>query len=440
MGSGTDQRHVQDQSVLSEILRIPPAVAGQLKQELGLDGKELTALTFDEKRRFVEAHRQRSAARNPKANPTPGPSNAMMQPPPSQRNVAPQPSGGRPGKRNSTSPGEEPEQPRTESSPPDRKRPRRSPVGQQLPVTYPPHGHPQPQPQPSPLGVGPGGLPPPQQGQPPQMMNNMMRPMGAQQMNGSFQPGMPQMAPNSMGMPMGQMGGGPMGGTMSPAMGALPGQGMMNTHMQPMPNMPNRDGQNHYRQQLHAMHNRNMPGNAASPASDPNFAQGQQGPPPPVPATQFNPTPGPNNRMQQKQMSMMPPPSPGINKDQGGQKDSGKPDGSPHAPPGPSRTPNSAATAPPTPVPNPAQTVPSPSQILGNPPPSSGGGGASAPASAGQDMSAALFTPDFIQSVANSLDEFDPTFLRPDGDINFERDFGQWFNHPDDVSGTLDLK
>ncbi|KAK0215004.1 hypothetical protein IW262DRAFT_256940 [Armillaria fumosa] len=61
--------------------------------------------------------------------------------------------------------------------------------------------------------------------------------------------------------------------------------------------------------------------------------------------------------------------------------------------------------------------------------------GASAPPSTGPDTSAALFTPDFIQSVANSLDEFDPSFLRPDGDINFERDFGQWFNHPDDVSG-----
>ncbi|KAK0501757.1 hypothetical protein EDD18DRAFT_748078 [Armillaria luteobubalina] len=61
--------------------------------------------------------------------------------------------------------------------------------------------------------------------------------------------------------------------------------------------------------------------------------------------------------------------------------------------------------------------------------------GASAPSSTGPDTSAALFTPDFIQSVANSLDEFDPSFLRPDGDINFERDFGQWFNHPDDVGG-----
>ncbi|KAK0489385.1 hypothetical protein IW261DRAFT_1444734 [Armillaria novae-zelandiae] len=60
--------------------------------------------------------------------------------------------------------------------------------------------------------------------------------------------------------------------------------------------------------------------------------------------------------------------------------------------------------------------------------------------SAGPDMSAALFTPHFIQRVANLLDEFDPSFPGSDGDINFERDFGQWFNHPDDVGGALDLR
>ncbi len=52
-------------------------------------------------------------------------------------------------------------------------------------------------------------------------------------MNGGFQPGMPQMAPNPMTMTMSQMSGGPMG-SMSPAMSALPGQGMMNSHMQPV--------------------------------------------------------------------------------------------------------------------------------------------------------------------------------------------------------------
>ncbi|KAK0215005.1 hypothetical protein IW262DRAFT_256943 [Armillaria fumosa] len=81
---------------------------------------------------------------------------------------------------------------------------------------------------------------------------------------------------------------------------------------------------------------------------------------------------------------------------------------------------------------NGALAPPSSSQLLGNPPSLNG---ASVPPSTGTDMSAALFTPGFIQSVADSLDEFDPSFLRPDGDINFERDFGQWFNHPDNVGG-----
>jgi collagen type III alpha len=49
-----------------------------------------------------------------------------------------------------------------------------------------------------------------------------------------------------------------------------------------------------------------------------------------------------------------------------------------------------------------------------------------------------LFPTDFIHSVASSLDEFDTSIFRPDGDINFERDFGQWFN-PDDV-GVLEMK
>jgi len=50
-----------------------------------------------------------------------------------------------------------------------------------------------------------------------------------------------------------------------------------------------------------------------------------------------------------------------------------------------------------------------------------------------------LFPPDFIQSV---VDDFDPSiFTTGDRDLNlnFERDFGQWFNGGDDV-GALDMK
>ncbi len=49
MGPGTDQRYIQEQSFLSEIMRIPPTLVAKLKQELGLDGKEPPAMTFDEK-------------------------------------------------------------------------------------------------------------------------------------------------------------------------------------------------------------------------------------------------------------------------------------------------------------------------------------------------------------------------------------------------------
>jgi len=68
-----------------------------------------------------------------------------------------------------------------------------------------------------------------------------------------------------------------------------------------------------------------------------------------------------------------------------------------------------------------------PASSLGQQPPPS--------ASSAPDM---LFPTDFIHSVASSLDEFDTSIFRPDGDINFERDFGQWFN-PDDV-GVLEMK
>ena len=37
------------------------------------------------------------------------------------------------------------------------------------------------------------------------------------------------------------------------------------------------------------------------------------------------------------------------------------------------------------------------------------------------------------------MEEFDASLFRPDGDINFERDFGQWFN-PEDLGGGLDMK
>jgi hypothetical protein len=142
----------------------------------------------------------------------------------------------------------------------------------------------------------------------------------------------------------------------------------------------------------------------------------------------------PNN----KQMGgMMPPPSPGMNgppKDQSGaSKDkptaSGIPEGSPrNAPQNAQGTlnPNSLLAAPPTPTPG-----------------GSGGGmTAPSPSTGSVGVDAGVFTSDFLQSVASSLDEFDPSMFAgaggSDRDMDFQRDFGQWFN-PDDM-GALDLK
>ncbi|KAL0563906.1 hypothetical protein V5O48_018152 [Marasmius crinis-equi] len=49
-----------------------------------------------------------------------------------------------------------------------------------------------------------------------------------------------------------------------------------------------------------------------------------------------------------------------------------------------------------------------------------------------------MFSAEFIASITTQLEDFDSQLFQPEGDINFERDFGQWFNHPDDV--TLDMK
>jgi len=46
-----------------------------------------------------------------------------------------------------------------------------------------------------------------------------------------------------------------------------------------------------------------------------------------------------------------------------------------------------------------------------------------------------LFPPDFMQHLSNSLDDFNTNMFPEETDINFERDFGQWFNG-DDPSWT----
>jgi len=169
-----------------------------------------------------------------------------------------------------------------------------------------------------------------------------------------------------------------------------------------------------------------MAGNANSPASsDPPFnAPGQQG-------QLFG---GPGNRMGQnnKTMGMMPPPSPGMSSAQKDQAGAGKdikpnitgahPEGSPRNPP----QSTGQAAGPPNPG-----ALGNPSQAPMNPPGSS---------VSTVDPLASVFGTDFIQSVASSMDEFDPSLFGPgserDLNLNFERDFGQWFN-PDDVGMEL---
>ncbi len=64
-----------------------------------------------------------------------------------------------------------------------------------------------------------------------------------------------------------------------------------------------------------------------------------------------------------------------------------------------------------------------PSAVAGG----AGGAGAGGGMGGTGDLAGGLF----------SQDDTDPSLFRPDGDINFERDFGHWFNHS---SGPLDPK
>lgn len=211
--------------------------------------------------------------------------------------------------------------------------------------------------------------------------------------------------------------------------------------------MPGRD---HYRSnapqfQMQGRGGPPMPlpmGNASSPGADPNnptFNPSQGGGPP-----QFS-SPGMNNMPRPpgsagpiSGKSMAPPPSPGMSKEQVNGVGKDKSDGSPHTSTMTSsgQTPTATGTAPPTPVPSGGsqqQSQPPPMQGL-EPSPSLMGTG---PGGGGE-----IFPNDFINNIASSLDDFDPSIFRNEGgDLNFERDFGQWFS-PDvgNEINPLDLK
>ena len=209
-------------------------------------------------------------------------------------------------------------------------------------------------------------------------------------------------------------------------------------------------------------------------AGDPMF--NPTGGPPGVgggPGPQF--TPGGFNRMGQNKPgiggSMMPPPSPAMNgppkdnnggngKDAGGNKGLG-PGGNnnPGSPRNQAPSGGGAGTAPPTPVPgsqpgpqqqqqqpgNQNPLNPSPAAMMGVTPTGSGsGGGLGGGGLGGLQPDLTMFNPEFMNNMTTSLEDFTGTadFFRtgPDGDINFERDFGQWFINPDDVGAGLDVK
>jgi len=118
-------------------------------------------------------------------------------------------------------------------------------------------------------------------------------------------------------------------------------------------------------------------------------------------------------------------------------------------------------TAPPTPVPgsqpNPQQQQqlgnqnslnPSPAAMMGVIPTGSGpgaglvGGGNSGLGGPTSDLNT-MFNPEFMNNMTSSLEDFAGADLfrtGPDGDINFERDFGQWFITSDDMGPGLDMK
>ncbi|KAJ7746797.1 hypothetical protein DFH07DRAFT_832418 [Mycena maculata] len=416
----------QEMNVNNELQGIPAQLLTVIKSEMGIGGKDIQLLTMQEKTTIIMRSRARKTGAN---NAAAGPSS--MQPPPQRRN----------NKRNSsTSPGEDQQDDRRNGSSPPEKRPRRSPADPQIPtapMNYP-HLNQPPQSQPGVPG-GPGGP-----GGPPQPMGNggMMRQMGGGPMNGGFQPqGQPNMA-GQMSNPMGMLGGGGMNpmnpmmsNSMSPQMQAQQAMGGMGAmqyrqpmHMQPHPN--NRMGG--------AM-------NAGSPGADPSFNPGSGGPglpggpqqgPQQQQFTQAGRLAGPPNA---KPMGMLPPPSPA--KDQNGMgKDNkplnGHPEGSPRNQPLSGTNP--PGTNPPTPGSSQGQggnMAPSPNMLI-NPNPGSMNPVAM-PLPPPPPPTDNLFSADFIQNVANGLDDFDVGLFRGDGDINFERDFGQWFN-PDDVP-TMDL-
>ena len=182
---------------------------------------------------------------------------------------------------------------------------------------------------------------------------------------------------------------------------------------------------------MQAAHQKPIGGNAGSPSSnDPSFG-GPQGAGP-----QFN-NGGAVANNRNKSTNMMPPPSPASGSQKDGKDKNGRPDASPRNQPANTGQPTNSGqfgqgvTAPPTPNNVPA-TAPSPSAILGGPQP-----GLSQPPQSmvATDMTAIFGSNDFMTSIP-TLDAFQDGDLSKVIDVDFERDFGQWFNPENEFTGT----
>ncbi|KAJ7065293.1 hypothetical protein C8F01DRAFT_1248890 [Mycena amicta] len=383
MPMGSDMRQAE-MVINNELQAIPQQLIHLIKNDIGLGDKSIPSLTLGEKQRIIQTHRSRT--QKPPPNAAAGPSMPLRRT-----------------KRNSTSPGEDLTQQDDGSSPPNAKKMRRSPdQPPPMPTGYSQqqNHHPQGGGPPGPGGGQGGGMP---------IGNGMMRPMSGPMGNGFTQ----GMGPPMSGGPMAMLGG------MMPA-GMSP---QMHPHSAMM-----------YRQGMHpSLSQQRLPMNAGSPGSDPSFNPGGMPMPPGGPPGQF--APGPNRLpgpAGSKPMGMLPPPSPA--KDQNAlNKDANKPGSSPRNQPLAGGS-NQPGTGPPTPQGG-GNMAPSPGLMInpntGNPV------GMPLPPGSGPGPSEPLFSNEFMQNMASSLDDVDFMF-RQDSDINFERDFGQWFNSADDVTG-MDL-
>lgn len=415
----------------AEFRKLPTNTIHNAKLESGIPAeKDNAALTIAEKRRIFEHVRR-------KAGPPTGPGTPLMQAPNMQqqpRQMQPQ---NRAIKRNSTSPGEELDMQSADTSPPDRKRARRSPA--EIPKGATPMPYP-PTPQ---MGTGPlqgpsGPLPqpPPSAGMQSHMMRANIGPPGG--------PGHQQMAMN---------------GIMPPSMPGQPGppqaMGGMHSPMGPPMGLNNMGqmGGNYQRVPLHQVHNTSGGPGQGGPGPNrmvppPPGAMGAPGgmPPPPSPA---NSATAPNKDGQKDGKAIMDMASPRGGPQQQTPQQGGMQQQAPQQQQQQQggQTPQGLGaqqlSQPGTPGPQGPQGQ---QPGTGNGPQSGGGPGSSGgsgmiPTSgnlmAGSGMSMMNTGDLFLDPPDFALGPFDNTNFNMDGTLDFERDFGSWFNGEDSMGGPM---